>query len=367
MLGAAQGVAAAASWSIQAVPAPVRSSSFMGVSCPTTSSCIAVGSSNTSISEPRVAWAGKWDGTTWTVESVPAPPAFASYLTAVSCVSPNACTAVGYAGTAPYEAVPLAARWDGTAWTLQSPAVPAIAKATVLNGVTCASATDCMAVGRFQTPEGWKFPLAEHWDGHTWSLKPVNDVPNADIRAELFGVSCSSADACTAVGDAEAPLALRWNGLVWAQQLTDPLGSADLFRAVSCPQANACTAVGASTYNSFHEADPVAERWNGATWTAQQMPKPPNAIGGELDGVSCPKANVCTAVGNAAGGGAPFAEQWTAADGWTLEEIPLPNGWGDLSAVSCPKPSVCTAVGAHLTKPDDPVTLRPFVVRYERP
>jgi hypothetical protein len=225
-----------------------------------------------------------------------------------------------------------------------------------------------MAVGRFQTPEGWKFPLAEHWDGRSWTLKPVNDVPNADVRAELFGVSCSSADACTAVGDAEAPLALRWNGLAWARQLTDPLGPVDLFKAVSCPESNACTAVGGSTYNSFHEADPIAERWNGATWTAQQMQRPPNTVGGQLDGVSCPKADVCTAVGTAAGGGVPFAEHWTAADGWSLEDVPLPNdGWADLVAVSCPKPNVCTAVGGHLTRPPDPVKLRPFVVRYGHP
>jgi hypothetical protein len=65
---------------------------------------------------------------------------------------------------------------------------------------------------------------------------------------------------------------------------------------VACTSANACTAVGA--YNTSTNVPlPLAERWNGSSWTVQPTPTPPNATASVLQAVSCTSATACTAVG----------------------------------------------------------------------
>lgn len=58
---------------------------------------------------------------------------------------------------------PLAEGWDGTSWTIQSTAAPGSFDDT-LNGVSCTSATNCIAVGSFNVtsliPEMAPSPLA---------------------------------------------------------------------------------------------------------------------------------------------------------------------------------------------------------------
>jgi hypothetical protein len=81
-------------WRIQDTPNPAESL-FKGVSCPWRTACTAVGTSfasagNTTLGEG-------WNGATWTIQHTPNPSGAAySELDGVSCVSPMACTAVGY-------------------------------------------------------------------------------------------------------------------------------------------------------------------------------------------------------------------------------------------------------------------------------
>jgi hypothetical protein len=67
--------------------------------------------------------------------------------------------------------------------------------------------------------------------------------------------------------------------------------------AVSCASATSCIAAG--YYNSPASPTPAAWRWDGSTWTIQTLPVPSDSIGGQLAGVSCSSATVCTAVGRA--------------------------------------------------------------------
>jgi len=41
----------------------------------------------------------------------------------------------------------------------------------------------------------------------------------------------------------------------------------------------------------------LAEYWNGATWSIQSTPNPPNTFGGMLQGVACSLPTTCIAVG----------------------------------------------------------------------
>ena len=124
---------------------------------------------------------------------------------------------------------------------------------------------------------------------------------------QLESVSCSSASACTAVGNDRNPvgitvtLAERWNGTAWQRQHTpnpaeDTSGSIDPNLAgVSCPAANFCEAVG--SYQLGNVSNALAEVWNGSAWHQQFPPDHPFAGQNLLNGVSCGAAGACTAAG----------------------------------------------------------------------
>jgi hypothetical protein len=84
--------------------------------------------------------------------------------------------------------------------------------------------------------------LAERWNGHKWSIQTT---PNPSRVSPLYGVFCTSANACIAVGGPQA-LAERWNGQVWSLQSLPQLGKYAALGGVSCPAKSRCTAVGAT-------------------------------------------------------------------------------------------------------------------------
>jgi hypothetical protein len=99
----------------------------------------------------------------------------------------------------------------------------------------------------------------------------------------------------TGAGDALA------SGPVWQTQasvnVTLPGGQIE---SISCPAANACTAVGTDLSTSGINVT-LAERWNGSAWQRQPTPDPAEdtlpAVAPDLLGVSCPAKTFCEAVG----------------------------------------------------------------------
>ncbi len=118
----------------------------------------------------------------------------------VSCTSATACTAVGttYSSTG-YQAI--AEFWNGTGWTTQATTHLAGWDSS-LTAVSCTSAVACLAVGNLDRP-GAVLPLAERWDGQTWRLELPQTPGDGQVPtlSELSAVSCTSAAACTAVGN----------------------------------------------------------------------------------------------------------------------------------------------------------------------
>lgn len=184
-----------ATWKIQKMPTPTNFGESGGdlssVSCGSASACAAVGYSgvlNTSFSEVR-------DGSTWTIQPIPNPAELgASDLYGVSCTSPTSCTAVGYFLSSSFVDTTLAEVWDGAAWTIQTTPSPTGRQTSELLGVSCTSGA-CTAIGYSELP--WA-TLAEVGNGSTWKLQKI---PNqSDQIDKLTGVSCTSATACIAVG-----------------------------------------------------------------------------------------------------------------------------------------------------------------------
>jgi hypothetical protein len=117
-------------------------------------------------------------------------------------VSASSCIAVGEYDANPGRK-PLAAKWDGSTWSLLSPASLSGASVGRLLGVSCVSSTDCTAVGDKTNIVGSK-TLVEHWDGTSWSTV---SSPNrfGGTQNELAGVSCVDADHCYAAGSSIVP------------------------------------------------------------------------------------------------------------------------------------------------------------------
>jgi hypothetical protein len=112
--------AAAADWSIQPVPLPLRpaSTELSGVSCLSTSDCIAVGVAYVNATGDSIPLVEHWNGTSWSIERAPTPPlnAGGGALWGVSCTSSSACVAVGSFGPG---GGPLFERWEGRGWSVQ--------------------------------------------------------------------------------------------------------------------------------------------------------------------------------------------------------------------------------------------------------
>jgi hypothetical protein len=286
-------------WRIQPFPVPAGtvSGGLSGVSCQSPRACTAVGEFF-SHRQRELALAERWDGTRWRVQPVPSPAAarHGSGLSAVSCPSARRCFAVGQYLTKS-GSVALAETWNGTDWTVQS--LPGAVSNTFLLGVSCATPRACVAVGSYGT---------EVWNGTSWRLVPMA-APAGGQVVSLDGVTCTSPRSCTAVGSyfsrnaGPLNLAEAWNGTAWRVQATpDPIPEGrNQLNSVSCTSPRSCTAVGVDAASDFAPPGGFAETWDGTRWRLQATPVPPGTVLTELFTVSCPVPGKCTAVGTIGG------------------------------------------------------------------
>jgi len=245
---------------------------------------------------------------------------------------------------------------SGSPWRLQPSPNPVIRNGMVVAD-SCTGRGICIAVGGYENRSGTQVPLAEARTPTGWRIQ-ATPVPPGAVFSNLFGVSCTAADACTAVGywtDAALhirPLVERWNGTSWAiRPVPSPAGfPAAGFFAVSCASARACTAVGAKSSNTG-ATTPLAERWNGTSWTIQPVSGSAGSLASELLAVSCPTVAACTAGGseiNSAQTPVPLAEGWNGTK-WSVQAVPSPAGaiGAGFSGLSCATPATCIAAGSY--------------------
>ncbi|HEY5941376.1 MAG TPA: hypothetical protein VIT89_00765 [Solirubrobacterales bacterium] len=176
-------------WAIQSIPEPAGaiSSELLGVDCPTSTFCVAVGSYAVSAGEPQWAWSATWNGTSWTLQTVAKPTSSQrSILLDVSCESVSSCTGAGGYRLSGKQ-VSFVARWNGTAWSHQSSPNPAGSTNTVFQGVSCATGP-CVAVGDWNNGKNW-LPMAQEYNGSAWAL---DTTPNPEGATETIieGVAC---------------------------------------------------------------------------------------------------------------------------------------------------------------------------------
>jgi len=320
-----------------------------GVSCTSVSFCVAVGSHQTAAGR---SWAGLselWNGQRWVTEAVPGRPqrGLVTSPGEVACGGPASCVLVGDHYQVAAAPSMVAESGGGATWSITQWTDPHGAKMGWLGDVSCAGPSFCMAVGA-DSASGFaaEHAFAELWAGRSW-LRLSPPGPARARWSELGGLSCVSATDCVAVGGYQNSarrvlgFADTWNGHGWALAATPsaPGARQTIFNAVSCASATTCMAVG---YGAGPGERQLAERLSGGRWRLTSLPRSGSSL---LGGVSCPAITLCVATGRA--GHAALGELWDAG-AWRALRMPRLTGtrtWAELSHVSCVAAAHCVAVG----------------------
>ncbi len=332
-------------WSVQTSPIPrgvTGASKLSGIDCPTASSCFAVGYYVQPGSRHELPLAEHWNSARWSIERVPHPRrTVLRELNAVSCPSPSSCIAVGRANGST-----LAEHWDGRKWSTELSANPPGRAPPTLQAVSCLSPSSCTAVGYHTDTDGVGVTLAEHWDGRHWKVQPTN-VAFGSASVYFEGVFCTSRSSCFAVGYANevGTLIEHWDGTSWSLTASPTANPGDDLAGISCVSGHSCFAAGQEkVFPAGHVT--LVEQWSGSSWTAEKTPNVTGPQSSQLFGISCPSAVECIAVGSyyGASGVTSLVEQWNGAS-WSVRPTPREAG-GRLQAVACASASSCVAVGA---------------------
>jgi hypothetical protein len=237
-----------------------------------------------------------WDGHQWVLATVPDPAGTATgdidILNSIRCTSASNCVVVGMAGTlssSSFDLLNQALQWNGSTWSVVT--VPSPGGTTSqgafsdLMSLDCSSAINCWATGAygsFLTPETF-INQAMHWNGSSWTqvATPDPDGTGGGDLQQLTFVTCRSGTDCWAVGNygfisggsgVVLNQALHWDGGAWTQAGTpEPGGTApgdtNNLDAVRCTSGSNCWAVGlAQTTVSGPDAG-QALNWNGTAWS----------------------------------------------------------------------------------------------------
>jgi photosystem II stability/assembly factor-like uncharacterized protein len=263
-----------------------------GVSCPTPTACIAVGSNGASLPGSGVVLATTDGGATW---SPVAAPTGALTVITVSCSSVTQCLAIVSDGSFIWSAT---STDFGQAWQRQGN-MPSLFLAS--DDLSCTAGGPCLVAGYVPTGTGTgEGAVALSADGgRTWSLA---SVPNG--IGVLRSATCSTPANCLAAGSTSssvnnvvpakgALLESRNGGHTW-QPVTGSLPVADVFD-IECPTATACTMVGTVWKGTpAVGTGAVAQSGDaGATFHLSSAAYVPLT----LTALSCPTATTCVAAG----------------------------------------------------------------------
>ncbi len=356
--------------------------SLSSVSCALPGNCAAVGSYTDKFGGTQGLLLSESSGS-WASGVEVSPPGDANLNfnvspLSVSCASAGNCTAVGDYLDSPGDRGLLLSESSGSWAAGVEASLPANANlnpGVFLSAVSCASAGNCTAVGRYTDSAGDEQGLLLSESAGSWATGIEATLPanaGADPSVGLSSVSCASPGDCAAVGsylDSSGHtqgLLLSESSGSWATGLqVSPPGNASANRlvnlsSVSCASAGNCTAVGSYLDSSGLNMQALLVGESSGSWaTGMEASLPANAGGGPdvgLGSVSCAAAGDCTAVGR-------YTDSLAHTQGLLLSEssgswatgvqaTPPANAGANsgvsLISVSCTAAGDCTTVGSYL-------------------
>ncbi len=279
------------SWKPQGV-AGGSTPQLSGISCPTPTDCMTVGSNGQSLPGSGVVVTTTDGGATW---SPAMSPQNALVVSSVTCARPSDCTVMVGDGTATWSAhsADFGASWRQEG-TLPSPFLPA-------NDLTCTPGGTCIDAGYVPTSNSHgQGAVAVSADaGQTWALASVP----AGLGV-LQSTACLSASVCFAAGTTGTTVSdvvqakgelLRSedSGHTWTRA-TRALPVDDVY-GMACPSAEQCAMVGTLWYGfPVVDVGAVAQSTDGGrTFRAS----PTSYIPMTLTSVACPSVTRCIAAG----------------------------------------------------------------------
>ena len=303
------------------------------VSCPSTSMCLVAGRATSGVLPPAAVARTTNGGASWS--SVKMGPENAN-LTSIACASTSVCEAAGVSGP---DAIAFRTADGGLTWEPET--LPD--SAGDIDALACPSVSVCYAV--FNTHLGDIYSAFVTSDGGaSWRSTQLSGF-NMGVH-EVSAIACPSVSTCVTAGNSEGPgdgkgdfgftFKTSNGGRTWHRS------AVRIYRgepaAIACVSDLACEMVGYSSLNQGGAA--VRTTDGGATWQRTLLPAPI----GELDAVACASASSCASVGGTVSGSGAVVVA-TTNGGVSWESGRLPVGTGQPNGIGCATAASCTVVG----------------------
>jgi hypothetical protein len=289
-------------WKLTSTSAPVN-----GVSCPSAALCVAYengGSTSASVTTSTGPTAAT---PVWTA---PATIDASHAVTSLSCGSITLCVALDNGGNAVTSANPTG---SGAAWTSR----PLAPFGGTGSSMSCTASGFCVA----ELPAA---PLGQIWT----TFDPTQGWTQANTSIPLYASSCPSTTLCVAVDDVGNILTTA-NASANPPSWTVTPAAVTTLLSVSCPTVALCVA----TDGSGDVVTSTSPTGGAGAWSTL------NVEGTEpILAVSCPTTTFCVAVNDI---GDVLTSTNPAAGPWTVTDI---DGSASLNAVTCPTTNFCAAV-----------------------
>lgn len=211
-------LSAGTTWAADTLPSGVVVPALREVACPATTECYAIGTVHSGTSTVGGVLS-LTTATTWVLDSSPAT----ATLSALTCPTTSVCIALGSTTTVPA----LLSRTGATTWAAGAFTLPAGTTLDSVSSVGCSPAGHCDAVGT-ASASGTAGAVILSLSGTTWS---ENSVPSGKTPVSLTGVACGTS-VCAAPGATETG-ALYLDSTVSSTTWTDgtPSGAAGMYAA----------------------------------------------------------------------------------------------------------------------------------------
>jgi hypothetical protein len=227
---------------------------------------------------------------------VPSPNRGFSWIYGVRARTPADAWAVGnYFEEDTYE--PLAEHWDGASWSIVE--TPDIETDSILRDVAPVSSSEAWAVGESNTRNHPTRTLVLHWDGSAWAAVPSPSPSRDPFYGEnaLYGVAALPSGEAWAVGyrytGGYQALILRWDGVRWSPMQVPAAGYRKLTGIVA-RSASDLWAVGYDfTFGRGYQ--PISLHWDGIAWRTVRFPRVAGANAYLNDVTSTPSGDLWAA------------------------------------------------------------------------
>jgi hypothetical protein len=226
--------------------------------------------------------AGAATGTIWQVDTTVNPHSTATSPTdttfaSVSASGPDEAWTVGTFTNGQAVNKPLAEHWNGTTWTRVTVPLPAGQTGATLSGVDDLSPTDAWAVGTIDSSQ--TLTLTEHWNGTSWSVvpspNPSTGIPgDGDNLTAIAGTGpndlwAAGFDVTEEGGGLIQLLFEHFNGTSWTAVKSPAGDGGGITSAITAISPDDFWAVGSFLGGGSND---LAAHYNGTKWSIVSVP-----------------------------------------------------------------------------------------------